>query len=226
MTLRHLAISIFAVALSIALTLPAEAAPVLYGSHYYEFIQVTDPFTGDNNSWFRARDAAAAMTFGGVSGHLATVTSAGENDFLYSLVAGMFTGFRGAWLGGKHPEGWLVGPEAGSSFTYVSWGGIEPNNDGYAYMNIGTLFAGIGPGNWADDSGLQGFPDPSNDPVIGYFVEYEEVAGVPEPSAWLLLGFSLLLIECAFVIRKRGRAYAKVSGGRCDSNPAGRLRKR
>ena len=171
--LQHFRVGICVVALVVVLgpSTLATARPV--GGNYYEFVQVSDPFSGENNSWFAAKAAAEARTYNGVNGHLATVTSQAENDFLFSLVSGSFSGFQGAWLGGKAPEGWLVGPENGMAFSYTRWGGAEPNNMGYAYMNIGTTFAGIGPGFWADDSGVQGVPDPTLDPVIGYFVEYE-----------------------------------------------------
>jgi len=57
-------------------------------------------------------------------------------------------------------------------------------------MNIGTSFADISPGKWADDSETQGVPD-GNDPVVGYFVEYEGTA-IPIPSAVWLLGSGLI----------------------------------
>jgi hypothetical protein len=175
---------------------PAEAAPVLFGSNYYEFIRVSDPFTGNNNAWTTARDTAAGTTFMGVSGRLATITSQAENDFLFDLVSGNHTGFVGSWLGGKAPEGWLVGPEAGQAFSYTNWAGIEPNNDGYAYMSIGTEFA---PGQWADDSDLagQGVPHALNDPVIGFFIEYDNV--IPEPATGLL---ALIGVAGLFVRRR------------------------
>lgn len=165
----------------------AGAMPMAYGLNLYDFAQVDDAFVGENNAWWTASAAASASSANGVSGHLATITSPEENAFLFSLVEGRFSGFQGAWLGGKAPGGWLEGPESGQGFGYVGWGGIEPNNSGYAYMNVGAHFAGIGPGQWADDSGAQGVPDPFADPVIGYFVEYEGAAAVPEPSSWLLL---------------------------------------
>lgn len=166
-----------------------QADPVLHGTHYYEFVEVADPFTGENNAWWTARDGAASRSWLGLQGHLATVTSQAENDFLYSLVAGQYAGFTGAWLGCEAPEGWLVGPEAGQGFSYQAWGGIEPNNDGYAYMNVGTDFAGIGAGRWADDSGANGIPQAGVDPVIGYFVEYDGAGtAVPPPPATTLGG--------------------------------------
>ena len=185
--LRTLGIALALAGLHAASAQRADATPMAFGSNHYEFIQVTDPFTGSNNTWGTASAAAAASVFNGVNGHLATLTSQAENDFLLGLVSGSFSGFTGAWLGGKSPEGWQVGPEAAQAFSYTNWGGIEPNNDGYAYMDIGTFSSVIGPGKWADDSGTQGVPDQSRDPVIGYFVEYEQTVAVPEPSSLLLL---------------------------------------
>lgn len=62
-------------------------------------------------------------------------------------------------------------------------------------MIIGTPFAGVNTGQWADDSGIQGLPDPSGDRVIGYFVEYEAI--IPEPTSWLLFASGLVcLVSC------------------------------
>ena len=108
---------------------------------------MTDPFTGNNNSWTNAEAAAQASVFLGANGHLATVTSQQENDFLIGLVSSPGAGFLGAWMGGKAPEGWLTGPENGNAFTYTNWNPIEPNNSGYLYMAIGTT----APGKWFDD---------------------------------------------------------------------------
>lgn len=58
---------------------------------------------------------------------------------------------------------------------------------GYLYMNVGTAFAGIAPGQWVD-VGPQLVPQLPGDPVLGYFVEYEgAAAAIPEPASWLLL---------------------------------------
>jgi hypothetical protein len=171
------------------LNVPPLPGPVLFeeNGHYYEFVEVPDPFAPPNNSWATASAAASARTYNGLTGHLATITSQAENDFLLSLVSGSFSGFVGAWLGGKSPEGWLAGAENGQAFAYTYWndstvGGAEPNNGGYAYMMIGTEgyynYSHMLPGRWIDDSNVagQGGPDPSQDPVIGYFVEYEEAS--------------------------------------------------
>ena len=189
-TLKYVGVAICMIVLYAALALRAYATPMLFGDNHYEFVQVSNPYV--NNIWATASDAAAASVYNSVNGHLATITSQSENDFLFSLVSGSFSGFQGAWLGGKAPNGWLEGPESGQAFSYTNWGGSEPNNNGIAYMHIGsTSYHQIVPGKWADDSGVQGVPSTPSDPVIGYFVEYENTA-IPEPSTFALLAMGAL----------------------------------
>jgi len=175
----------------IPLSHAAEAAPVQFGSSFYEFIP------GEAFSWNDANAAASASTFMGAQGHLATVTSSGENDFLLGLVTPLTTP-QGSWLGGavdaSQQARWAVGPEAGQLFTFSNFGGVEPNDGpSNVYMNIGTVIAGVATGQWADAAnGLNS----GVDQVAGYFVEYQ-VGTVPLPAALPLMltglaGFGLL----------------------------------
>jgi hypothetical protein len=179
---------------------PAAAAVLFFGGHYYEYISALDI------GWTAARDAAGALVFDGQTGYLATITSAAENEFLRSNFSLGAVGFAGAWLGGQvTPDSggakgfWVTGPETGQQFSlggagfggaYANWGGVEPNNaPSYAYMNVGSAFAGIANGQWAD--AINGVSS-VNDPIKGYIVEYNGGPNAaPEPAAWalMLVGF-------------------------------------
>jgi len=110
---------LLAIALVLVFSLPVIAAPAFNPSngHYYEKI--------DDNSvtWTEAKTDAEQMTFMGVSGHLATVTSQNENDWLVST----FALENGDYLlGGYQEEGaseldegwhWITGEPWG----YTNW---------------------------------------------------------------------------------------------------------
>ena len=189
MTMKYILLSALALT---ALALPAGAVPAQFGANGYEFISAPDI------SW---ADADVAAT--GLGGHLATVTSAGENTFLDSISPDVGS-YAGSWLGGDATM-WLVGPEATQIYVYTNWGGIEPNNPpSNVYMNIGVLFAGIDHGQWADAAG--GISD-AGDPIQGYFVEYENMFAVPAPGTLALLGGSLvglMLLRRRFAGRSAG----------------------
>ncbi len=170
-----------AVGIGLGLLIPtAHAQPVEFEGNYYVYV-------GAAVNWDVARDAAAAMSFAGAFGHLATITSQAENDFLFGLSPTATGSFRGAWIGLKiasNLETWEVGPEAGDTLAYRNWGGIEPNNGrvgqtsyGYIQTDAGN-HAGISPGEWAD--ARNGFTSGAigGDPVVGYFVEFE---AIPNP---------------------------------------------
>ena len=96
--------------------------------HYYQFVDLSTDL-----SWTAAKAAAASATFNGLTGYLATITSAEENAFVQEK-----TGSAAAWVGGSDEysqinaatgattfanqtasEGhwyWVTGPEAGTEF--------------------------------------------------------------------------------------------------------------
>jgi hypothetical protein len=184
----------------------AQATLTVFGSNIYDYI------SAPGISWAEANTAAAATTYDGINGHLATILSAGENNFLATSFTS-FGSFAGSWLGGGVDTSgagiWLVGPEAGLQFSqgqssylgaYENWGGIEPNNaPSDAYLNIGTPTSGISHGQWADAAeGLAG----GGDPIQGYFVEFENGASAPEPSTLLLCGAGLAGLAARRLRRK------------------------
>ncbi len=162
-----------------------QAAPIEWSSgsggngHYYE--SVATPVT-----WDSANIAANAMLFLGENGHLATVTSQDENDFLVANFS------NPQFLGGYQPDGssepaggwaWVTG----ETWSYTNWAPSEPNNQ------LGTekyleFFAG-GP-KWNDISGVD---------TRTYLVEYD----TPEPSTFVLV--ALGLISLGFVAWHRDR---------------------
>jgi hypothetical protein len=152
----------------------AIAAPVQFGSSYYEYVP------DEAISWSEASAAASASTFMGANGHLATVTSSAENDFLVDL-GPVFSTAQGAWLGGavdaSQTGRWAVGPEAGQLFTFSNFLSGEPNE---GPSNVYVFLSDALPGLWADaGAGVTG-------EIAGYFVEYQ-VGTVPLPAALPLM---------------------------------------
>jgi hypothetical protein len=171
--------------------------------HAYEFV----PAGGID--WPAAKDAAAAKSYQGVAGHLATATSASENEFLHQLMIDSansqgISPFIEAWLGGfqTNPAGpanqswtWVTG----EPWSYANWDSDEPNDSSgdERYLGIWGPF-GDGPaGQWNDQGGPNDGSAAGN--IQGYLVEYP----VPEPAG-LLLG--LILAALAPLRRFAGRA--------------------
>jgi hypothetical protein len=199
----------------------ASGDTIKFGSNYYAFVSAV------GISWADANTAASASVFLGVNGHLATITSAAENDSLANSVAD-FSAFDGllaiAWLGAQVTSAgigtWVVGPEAGQQFSqgqtplngmYTNWGGIEPNNAPSALeMQVGTLnWFGITHGKWADARNGLSSPCPGIcDPIVGYFVEYESPNAVPlNPSIVSQITGLAMLGGLLAWRRKRKRAF-------------------
>jgi hypothetical protein len=180
--MKTTALTLFAIGFSIVSPVDCDGQVIdPANGHYYQV--VTAP---SSISWNDARNAAAAMSYLGYTGHLATITSAAENGFLVSTFSGSL--LAGKDLGGFQPPGspepaggwtWITG----EPWTFVNWAPGEPNNGGgaFSYEN-GLQFAwATTDGTWNDiQDAATGLPQFS-----GYVVEFERV---PEPAAgWLLL---------------------------------------
>jgi len=129
--------------------------------HYYQI-----GGTGSGISWTDARDAAAAATFNGLTGYLATITSSEENAFILSKLPA--TG----WIGASDAESegvwkWVTGPEEGTIFSngnnspitvvgqYANWNANEPNNSG-GNEDYAQFYVGNDAGRWNDLQGTSG----------------------------------------------------------------------
>ncbi|MCH7992823.1 MAG: hypothetical protein IIB57_00105, partial [Planctomycetes bacterium] len=84
--------------------------------------------SNDRLWWDDAKAKANTMTYGGMRGHLATITSSAERQFLASVASN-----TPAMLGGtdRDEEGvwlWADGPESGQAIDFLPWADGEPND--------------------------------------------------------------------------------------------------
>ncbi|MFT5542937.1 MAG: hypothetical protein ACI96N_002142 [Arenicella sp.] len=177
-------------------TFYVNAVPIFYSGtgNYYKVI------AADAITWNDANTAATNSTFGGVSGHLVTLTSGGENEFVNNLrnaLTGGSTAFGDTefWIGAFQLAN-SVGPDDGWTWVngegllndgYTNWYVNEPNNLGgnEAFAAMGLF----GSHQWNDEGNLTG--------IGGYIVEY----AVPAPGAAAL--FFLGLAGLSFARRKK-----------------------
>lgn len=205
---------------------PAAAVPLLNSAngHYYDYV----PYgPGSSVSWQSAFALADASSYLGAQGYLATITSASEQAFIESLLAGYTfpSGFVNVAIGGSDSvqEGvwrWVAGPEAGTQFwqggtggtpvggSFAFWetvGGVrrQPDSDDYLAIEVNS-----GAPNRISDYRYQ-WNDHSGVSMYGYIVEYGNVNFVPEPGS----GSLLLLGLAAAVAGRRARTR---SGARCS----------
>jgi len=113
-------------------------------------------------NWDAANAAAQQMTYRGITGHLATLTSEQENTFVATSLPASASGSY--WLGGYQdrsapdyvePAGgwrWVTG----EAWSYTNWSGNEPNDSGpedYLLFNVGP---GWNDGK-SDDTSYRGY---------------------------------------------------------------------
>ena len=94
----------------------------VYGGHFYEVFVTTTDIT-----WLAAKEACENK-----NGHLVTITSAGENSAVATIVRNFA---NSAWLGAYRPQcyGHLTGPHdfvwvTGEEWVYSNWSSGEPND--------------------------------------------------------------------------------------------------
>ncbi len=162
-----------------------------YGDNVYEY--VTTPLT-----WQAALDAAPNNSWNGVPGHLVTVTSLAENNYLYEAFVGpqyaaaatpLVQEQATPWiaLSDSAVEGvwrWMAGPEIGQITSFNNWNTGELNGgtvENYAVMHWQDR--GLGTGKWYDYPGtFQEF----------FIVEFENaVNAVPLPATFSLFAAGL-----------------------------------
>lgn len=162
--------------------------------HFYKLI------TENEDDWFNARDAAAAQTYFGFEGYLATIICAEENAFITDkLDASAFIGASdnpSVTGSTQHNWFWVTGPEAGLQFTadyqqpitgvYSNWNTGEPNNSdgqedfaciyGLSHPSYGQTgyWNDIRQNPWEGD-----INNPGGDLIAGYVLEFGGMPGDP-----------------------------------------------
>ena len=131
--------------------------PEYHGHHYRCIIRRT--------TWQEARRACESL-----GGHLATISSADENEFILSILP---DGNLDYWIGCTDDinEGdwrWVTG----EPFTYANWSSDNPNNDFDGQQDYGVFLtgpSGVGSaGEWDDD-----LNDANNSYLGGYICEWD-----------------------------------------------------
>lgn len=96
---------------------------VQYQGHYYAIYNLEDIVPEEKNTWENARDYCIKK-----GGHLATITSKGENDFLFNYMRD--EGVESAYFGFSDAESegnwrWCTGEKS----SYTNWNEHEPNQE-------------------------------------------------------------------------------------------------
>ena len=176
----------------------SSAAPIQWSianggnGHYYDWVDLDD-----NGTWHDANTYAQSLTFNGMSGYLASITTAYEDAFIASnfTAQGYLSGNDydtfGTWVWDGGPEDNVVFQIGfGTNAVYRSTDFMspsEPNGDGRFLW----YFAHADGTSWVNDAPFY---------KGSAFIEYSG-APVPEPSTILLLGGGLAGL--AFYRRKR-----------------------
>ena len=154
--------------------------------HYYQV------FTG-SVSWNTAFAYTGSLSYAGYQGHLATVTSQDENNWLVNAFGG--TTLADKVLGGIQAAGSLTRDSGwswvnGETWDYTNWSSGEPNDE-FNPTEIGRenalqIKGDVTDGSW-NDLPFTYFP------LNGFLVEYSAPLNptnnaVPEPSEWAVMG--------------------------------------
>jgi hypothetical protein len=156
----------------------AQSWPPVFDSasgHWYQVVRIPGGIT-----WSSARAAAEASVYAGYRGHLATITSPAENDFILANVSEIEL-WIGAYQDRSAPDYWEPGGGwrwiTGEPFLFNHWLG-EPNNAN-GIEDVAVYRRHLG---WNDQSFAS--------TAAGYLVEYDSFGGVSGAGGNLLINGS------------------------------------
>jgi hypothetical protein len=166
----------------------------IYNGNKYAVVESTN---SAGFTWEDARDTAQSL-----GGHLATITSAGENDFVFNLVKNTVFGNGinehnneniGAWLGGERGKDGKFSWITGEAFTYTNWLTGEPNNFGSNENYLHYYFTSVNDSTWNDypNNGWSQYNGNDGSFVRAFIVEHS-VSPVPVPAAAFLFAPALI----------------------------------
>ncbi|HUP80143.1 MAG TPA: lectin-like protein [Pirellula sp.] len=171
--------------------------------HWYQLVMPDNRATSlaDGFSWTAANAAAQSTVFLGSVGHLATVTSAAENNFLSGIFSTYLPDFApgiadSAWIGLTDAinEGVFVWV-TGEPFSYTNWASSEPNNlgdeDYVQYWNVPQ----VGGFTWNDSQNIAA--NAENGRLVGYIVEFDGPFSNPVPEPTTLIMWAMGMIAFA-----------------------------
>ena len=151
--------------------------------HYYQLVE-------SNLSWSAAKAAAEASSYGGAQGHLATITSQSENDFVKSLVN--HSTLDWVWIGGRQPDACQLPKDSGwewvtgEAWSYTNWAGTEPNDFQGTCESLLIIHGAGGGGNFGKWTDLAASHSAYGTPLKPYVVEYtpsdSDGDGVPDST--------------------------------------------
>ena len=215
---------------SVSITASATPTGASYNStngHYYKSVAVADI------DWADARTAAKSedQQYNGLTGYLATITTASENTFVVGKLA------TSAWIGGSDSGTektwkWMDGPEADTTFTcqedsggagatisgcteqsYLNWVTDEPNQyDGSNEDCMHYYGTGGNAGKWNDYVC-------DNNAVDSYIIEYGGMGGTATVEATTSLtitstestaGFTIFDVELKTMIKVQIEASNRI----------------
>ena len=146
--------------------LPKMREPLSFGGHRYQFVR-------EGLDWTAAEVNAESM-----GGHLVTITTKAENDWVKAQFGSLTAGKRSGasiWLGGLQdqsdtPWRWITG----EPFNYIGWATNEPNYTPPNFPAYIAVTGGLGRTPGWNDIPIGNTGPSGTDGILGFLVELDD----------------------------------------------------